>query len=123
MFPFPANAGGRFSRNARVPSRLSSVAVVRPNAAASNRNPLDAFCEGIAGGGAFDHAGGHALDARGCAFGRVDGSSTMQERPVLTLLMEALALSASTSTTSSSLLSAGHFFRLAFFPRCGKNAE
>src|SRR5579864_449940 len=36
---FPANAGLRFSRNAFVPSRRSSVAAVSPNAVASKRSP------------------------------------------------------------------------------------
>jgi hypothetical protein len=37
----------------------------------SSKSTPNAFCEEIAGGGAVDHAGDHALDARGCAFGRV----------------------------------------------------
>lgn len=36
-----------------------------------------------------------------------DAACSMLDRPVLTLLIEALALFTSTSTTSSSLLSAG----------------
>src|SRR5712692_2594816 len=36
---FPLNCAGRFSRNARVPSRISSVAQHRPNSVASRNNP------------------------------------------------------------------------------------